>query len=293
MSTPFFTPVAVIIVAQYYQSMSINPELLTALRKANIKHIVLLPIEDPTLLNQTISTNPNFARVETAVIMDRMLRESTALQNKQAELAQSHSFIFANHNITETPKAKFIAFPTAGSPSNIPDESFMEKFKAQLKENSRNRYIIYNLHTDKVNIPSIAPNINVVNVTKNQTTLSILNETKLFRLRIACENYLAHLKQIPSEISQKCTNQTLTQDKIKIVQQLLELSYTPDSLATFENVFNDNRKKIEERRDSGTMIFLKILLSIFTGGFAPLCGLWRVEGKQVAQELASTLNPSL
>ncbi len=112
-------------------------------------------------------------------------------------------------------------------------------------------------------------------------------------IRVACENYLNHLNQPKSDADQQ-----LTTDKQTIVKQLLEFakSSIPDSLQRFEDLFKKYRYKLEERRDSATRIFLKVLLSIFTVGIACACGLWKIEGEKVAQEFNHIINsasPSL
>lgn len=306
MAIQSLNPVAIIIVAPHHKAITINPNLLTALKKANIKNIVLLPLKSYSFLREHDRVRlgkPEWSKrdaeaMQTVGLMAPLLlegglyfvAESTALRNKKIELAKSHGFIVEDHQISAEPEARITLNPTT---TTEPDAFFMEKFKRELKIISNNRYIIYNLNPEKVKIPSIAPNIKVVNVVQDSSPLEILNATKLFRLNVACENYLAHLKKLQSNTVQNFTNQAVTASKKELVEKLLALTSSPDSLTQFETMFKENRKTIEERRDTETMIFLKVLLSIFTLGIAPLCGLWKVKGQQVAQELDMALNPSI
>lgn len=66
----------------------------------------------------------------------------------------------------------------------------------------------------------------------------------------------------------------------------------PKQIAEFSQVFKSNHSKIEKRRDSTEMLFIKLFMTVLSGGVAVLAGLWSVKGAEIADKVKNILDPS-
>lgn len=64
-------------------------------------------------------------------------------------------------------------------------------------------------------------------------------------------------------------------------------------LQDFENSFSKHQQAIKKSRDSMTMIFLKGVITILSGGLAVILGLWRSQGDKTARDIHQSLRQSL
>lgn len=251
-------PVAVIILHEpkYMQPITIKPELLDTLKKTGIKHIALLPYCSPKAVSMSEVTFVPYP----GMIMEKGIGTlQEALKEKQFTLVNDYTELFKH----ATSKSDCFRDMLSTLQKNADDQNHPE------------RYVIFeDLHVCGINL--------------HRTDVDMTTAAKALRLRVACENYLYHLHQPKTD-----ANKQYTQEKQKIVGKLLDLAKisTPDSLQQFGQVLKNNRTTLETRRDSNTMIFLKVLLSFFSIGIAVACGLWKIEGERVTQELSNTLNP--
>lgn len=255
-------PVAVIVLwePKHREPITINPELLAALRKNGIDHIALLPLCPSKAVSMAEAQFIPYPGIV-------MKAEMGSLQNK----LKDEKFILVN-NYVETLN------------QGMHQGDNYEEMTSTLRQDAENQNHVYRY--------IILDGLKVLNFDQEermvQTDMDIAVAAKALRLRVACENYLNHLSQPKPDADIK-----LTQDKQEIVRALLEhaKASTPESLQAFGQLLREKQPIIETRRDSDTRIFLKVLLSIFTLGIAVACGLWKKEGEKVAQELNSTLSP--
>lgn len=74
-------------------------------------------------------------------------------------------------------------------------------------------------------------------------------------------------------------------------ETLFDNTPSPKRLANFEIAFKANRKTIEQRRDSGVVLFLKRLATAFFG-IGYFAGLWKVKGREFSSNVEERLHPS-
>lgn len=257
-------PVAVVVLKEtkYSQPITINQELLVALKNAGIAHIALLPL---CPLKVVSTSEAQFVPYPGRVMQEGLGAVQDELKLNKFTLVSDYLDIF---------KGSLDASES--------DELIIAALQKNIKDDNHNyRYVILD-------------NLTVLSADENdflsRTDLDATHTVKALRLRVACENYLHHLQQPKADADEE-----LTKAKQKIVGNLLELAKmsTFESLNDFGQILKDNRATLETRRDSDTMIFLKVLLSFFTLGIAVACGLWEKEGEKVTAELSSTLSPSI
>jgi hypothetical protein len=87
-------------------------------------------------------------------------------------------------------------------------------------------------------------------------------------------------------------------EKYRAVTQLTACLQTPIQTAAaqiqaFSQQFSAAKPVIEQDRDSWAMTFLKGVATVFSLGAAILCGIWRVKGQAVTQNIETTLAPPL
>lgn len=104
--------------------------------------------------------------------------------------------------------------------------------------------------------------------------------------------FYSHKKSL-EEIKSDNKNFTLAIDKYKaIVEMRGVLETNEESQTQLDNFclkFYANRKTIEKRRDSGTIIFLKALATLSSFFLVNMFGIWRVRGEETGKKIESHL----
>jgi|GEM_PF-5849315 len=72
-------------------------------------------------------------------------------------------------------------------------------------------------------------------------------------------------------------------------KKLTEKEKSALRLEIFYAKFLEHRDLLETRRDSGTRLFLKVVATIFTAGFAAMFGLWNVKGREITAKMEPAL----
>ncbi|MDF1758821.1 MAG: hypothetical protein P1U74_11100 [Legionellaceae bacterium] len=256
------TPVAVIVLNEpkFSQKITINHQLLLELKVAGISHVALLPLCPEKIVSVQ---EAQFVPMPGEVMRDNLDNVQDILKSNRFTLVKSYSDLF-KESLSACESYDKIILTLQNNIDNI-DHNY--------------RYVIF----DDLTV------LNTGDEFLSPTDFNVTDTAKSLRLGVACENYLYHLHQpkVDSDVE-------LTKKKIGIVMRLHELTKlsTPESLKEFGQILIDNRVTLEARRDSNTMIFMKVLLSIFTLGIAVACGLWEKEGEKVTSEFSSTLSIS-
>ena len=261
MSHPTIKPVAVIILheTKHKQPITIQHEIFSALKISGIERIALLTLCPPKVVSMAESSFVPYP--------GSVMRESIGPIQEELKLAQ---YLLVNDYSDMLNRA-------------VSSSEYYEDIISALKQNIDDtghpyRYVIF----DERFVSNIDEEESIVH-----TDLDLAVAAKALRLRVVCENYLYHLQQPKAD-----ADINLTHEKQQVVLDLLKLAKnsTADSLQMFGQLLRDQRTTLEARRDSTTMIFLKVLLSFFTLGIAVACGLWQKEGEKVVDELSCTFS---
>lgn len=126
----------------------------------------------------------------------------------------------------------------------------------------------------------------------NGELFDVNNNIKTFKIDAVFDNH--EIKKRVDIISGRDENFKLALEKYEKVREmrgmLADNNASPQQrLENFRNSFTVNRQLIEQRRDSGAIKFLKVVATIFTFGIAAAAGLWKVKGKQFADDIDKQL----
>jgi len=113
-----------------------------------------------------------------------------------------------------------------------------------------------------------------------QKTLDTLTLLKNITLE-----YQSYLEKLINQDDFKYTSKEEVIYKLRACNHLLEI----DNVKEFKTLFNFTKKHLEKSRDTGTMKFIKGIVTVFTMGLAALFGIWDVKGKKATNQIEAIL----
>ena len=152
------------------------------------------------------------------------------------------------------------------------------EIESQAKKDSEQNYFI---STQSRTLFFGAPPVNE----RGQVTRIIDSRPPVEKLTTEPTRTLGKSAQPPSLLVQKYQAVSTLQATLNTpVKSALE------QLKDFREAFKTQRQVIEQDRDSWAMKFVKGMATVFSVGIAWACGIWKVKGKEAAQDLQTVLN---